>query len=90
MSLALPCPSGLGAESSGARASGLLAALIAVTLFAIAAFSPAVLNDGDTWSHLATGEWILAHGALPRADPFRMGHATMADVERRLQRRGIR
>jgi hypothetical protein len=70
MSLAVPCPSGLGAESSNARASGLLAALIAVTLFAVAADTPAVLSDGDTWSHLATGEWILAHRAIPHADPF--------------------
>ncbi len=29
-----------------------------------------MLADGDTWSHLATGEWIFAHGAVPRADPF--------------------
>ena len=29
-----------------------------------------LLADGDTWSHLATGEWIIAHGAVPRADPF--------------------
>ena len=59
-------PAGL----SDARASGLVVALVALTLFAVAAFTPAVLNDGDTWSHLATGEWILAHRAIPRADPF--------------------
>jgi len=53
-----------------ARASGLLLALVAVFLFVVAAFSPAVLGDGDTWSHLATGEWIFAHRAAPRADPF--------------------
>ena len=55
---------------SDARASGLVVALVALTLFAIAALTPAVLADGDTWSHLATGEWILAHGAVPRVDPF--------------------
>lgn len=59
-------PAGL----SDARVSGLIVALVALTLFAVAAFTPAVLNDGDTWSHLATGEWILAHRAIPRADPF--------------------
>ena len=44
--------------------------LIGLAVFALAAFSPAVLNDGDTWSHVATGQWILAHGAIPRVDPF--------------------
>ena len=29
-----------------------------------------MLGDGDTWSHLATGEWMLAHDAVPRVDPF--------------------
>jgi len=44
--------------------------LIAFAVFALAAFSPAVLNDGDSWTHVTTGEWILAHGAIPRVDPF--------------------
>ncbi len=45
-------------------------ALIAVAIFAITAFAPNVFNDADTWSHVATGQWMLAHGAVPRADPF--------------------
>ncbi len=44
--------------------------LIAFAVLALAAFSPAALNDGDTWTHVATGQWILAHGAIPRVDPF--------------------
>jgi hypothetical protein len=44
--------------------------LIAFAVLALATFSPAALNDGDTWTHVATGQWILAHGAVPRADPF--------------------
>jgi hypothetical protein len=44
--------------------------LLGLAVFALAAFSPAVLNDGDTWTHVATGQWILAHGAIPRVDPF--------------------
>ena len=44
--------------------------LIAFAVLALAAFSPAALNDGDTWTHVATGQWILAHGAVPRVDPF--------------------
>lgn len=45
----------------------LLAALAA---FAVVLFAPQVLNDGDTWWHLATGDWILGHRAVPHADPF--------------------
>jgi hypothetical protein len=43
---------------------------LALAVFALCAFSPAVLNDSDTWSHIATGDWILAHRAVPHADPF--------------------
>jgi len=45
----------------------LVAALI---MAAIVAFAPPVLNDGDSWWHLATGEWILAHRAIPDRDVF--------------------
>jgi hypothetical protein len=50
---------------------------LALAMFALCAFSPAVLNDGDTWSHVATGDWILAHGAIPRVDPFSFSLAGM-------------
>ena len=29
-----------------------------------------LLNDPDTYWHIATGRWIWAHGAVPIADPF--------------------
>lgn len=29
-----------------------------------------LLNDGDTFWHIATGRWILEHGAIPHADSF--------------------
>ena len=58
------------APASLARAAGLILALIAVVLFAICLVSPSVLGDGDTWSHLATGDWIIAHRVVPRVDPF--------------------
>jgi hypothetical protein len=71
MSIALPLNSrSESGETAEARLSGLAIALIATFLFALSAFSPKVLGDGDTWSHLATGEWILAHGGPPRVDPF--------------------
>jgi hypothetical protein len=38
--------------------------------FALALASNAVLNDGDTWWHLAAGQWILAHHSVPTTDVF--------------------
>ena len=70
MSFALPLVRPASDEDAEARRAGLGLAAIAIALFGLAAFSPAVLGDGDTFSHLATGEWIVAHGAAPRADPF--------------------
>ena len=34
------------------------------------AMSVAVLRDPDTYWHVAAGRWILAHHAIPTADPF--------------------
>jgi hypothetical protein len=51
--------------------SALSFALFAgLAAFALAGFAPAILNDGDTYWHIRAGEWMLAHGAVLRADPF--------------------
>lgn len=42
----------------------------ALAALALAAFAPAVFHDPDTWSHIATGQWILDHRAVPHVDPF--------------------
>ena len=71
MSIALPLASDPPDATRGAvRSFEAAPLLLALAVFALAAFAPAVLNDGDTWSHVATGDWILQHGAIPRADPF--------------------
>src|ERR1700722_3819869 len=70
MSFALPFVRSMSDDASESRLAGLGLAAIALFLFTLAAFSPQVLGDGDTWSHVATGEWIIAHGTAPRADPF--------------------
>jgi hypothetical protein len=55
-------------ESAWARTGApWIAGLVA---FAVIAFAPQVLNDGDTWWHLATGEWILSNGQAPHSDVF--------------------
>ncbi len=50
-----------------ADAAWISAPLLGYTVFL---FAPQVLNDGDTYSHLATGEWILSHRLVPATDPF--------------------
>jgi hypothetical protein len=34
------------------------------------ALAPRLLNDPDSYSHIAVGRWILAHQTLPTSDPF--------------------
>jgi hypothetical protein len=46
------------------------AAAAALVGFALAAFAPGLLNDGDTYWHIRAGEWMIAHGAVLRADVF--------------------
>jgi hypothetical protein len=45
----------------------LLAGLLA---FALSLRGQNLLNDPDTYLHIAAGKWMLAHGALPTSDPF--------------------
>ncbi|MFO1249331.1 MAG: hypothetical protein U1E93_14200 [Alphaproteobacteria bacterium] len=42
----------------------------ALAAFALTALSPGLLNDSDTYWHIRAGEWMLAHGAVLRADVF--------------------
>ena len=31
---------------------------------------PRLLNDPDSYSHIALGRWIMAHATVPTTDPF--------------------
>ena len=42
----------------------------ALVMGALVLFAPQLFKDGDSWWHLATGEWILQHGRVPHADVF--------------------
>jgi hypothetical protein len=44
--------------------------VIPILLGAGLSFAPPILNDGDTFWHIAAGRWIIAHGAVPATDPF--------------------
>ncbi|MGA0605896.1 hypothetical protein ACO2Q0_07825 [Phenylobacterium sp. VNQ135] len=55
-----------GSRFSPAPASAAAALLMAVLVL----FAPGVLNDPDTYWHLAAGGWILDHRTVPRVDVF--------------------
>lgn len=40
------------------------------TFFLMMLAGSALLNDPDTYWHIATGRWILENGAIPNTDPF--------------------
>ena len=45
--------------------------LVAMLLIpAVLGSSQTIFNDGDVSWHIATGQWILDHRAIPHADPF--------------------
>jgi hypothetical protein len=53
------------------RSRYFIALLIAVLLIPAALGSSAtIFNDGDVSWHIAAGEWILDHRAIPHTDPF--------------------
>jgi len=47
-----------------------VAAIAAAIAFAVTAFAPQVLNDGDTYLHIAAGRRMLADHAILFTDPF--------------------
>src|SRR6478609_7367265 len=53
------------------RLSLPLPVLIGSALYVIMlAYGPKLLGDPDSYSHLALGRWIIAHGAVPTVDPL--------------------
>ena len=54
-----------------ARLAPSLPSLVGLFAFAVATLhSQSLLNDPDTYLHVAAGQWTLAHGSLPSSDPF--------------------
>jgi hypothetical protein len=63
--LPVPRPRGLAIDLSA-----MAPALIALAIAAAAMWASPILNDGDTYWHVATGAWMLDHQAMVRVDPF--------------------
>ncbi len=59
-----------GQTSKIARDDALIAGMMAIAAFAVTAFAPQVMNDPDTWWHLAAGRWIIENRAIPHVDVF--------------------
>jgi hypothetical protein len=58
-------------ENSRPQGRSVIALFVAVLLIpAVLGSSKTIFNDGDVSWHIATGQWILAHGAIPHTDPF--------------------
>jgi len=59
-----------GVRTTSERFS-IVPAFVAILLLpAILGSSKTIFNDGDVSWHIATGEWIIDHHAIPRVDPF--------------------
>jgi len=52
------------------RARFLVLWVIPIVVGALTAFARPILNDGDTFWHIAAGRWMIAHAAVPPTDPF--------------------
>jgi len=59
----------LAAPKTLLSARGIAFAAAALA-FAIALFAPAILDDADTYWHIAAGRWMLENQAVLRIDPF--------------------
>jgi hypothetical protein len=58
-------------EPAQAGRGSLIALMLAVVLIpAVLGSSKTIFNDGDVSWHIATGQWVLAHHAIPHTDPF--------------------
>jgi hypothetical protein len=53
------------------QARAALPWLVGAVVYALLlALGPRLLNDPDSYSHIAVGRWIIAHGTVPASDPF--------------------
>ncbi len=52
------------------RARFLLLWVLPIVVMGLTAFAGAILNDGDTFWHIAAGRWIIGHHTVPAVDPF--------------------
>lgn len=49
--------------------------IMGLIVFAALLWAPQMFNDGDTFWHLAAGNWIIDHRTIPHTDPFSFSFA---------------
>lgn len=52
------------------RSRFLVLWVIPIVVGALTAFAQPILNDGDTFWHIAAGRWMIAQAQVPPTDPF--------------------
>jgi hypothetical protein len=52
------------------RPSNLVPLVVVLLVAAVLGSSTTIFDDGDVSWHIATGQWILDHRAIPHTDPF--------------------
>lgn len=58
-------------QTADEKRPSIIPLFVAVLLIpAVIGSSKTIFNDGDVSWHIATGQWILDHRAIPHADPF--------------------
>src|SRR5579871_3265249 len=68
---AIVAPSGVGAAARRAPALGISPVWLGAAIYGLLlVVGERLLNDPDTYWHIATGRWIWAHAAVPTVDPF--------------------
>jgi hypothetical protein len=61
----------IGREKESQNKVALLPGVLAILLIpAVLGSSKTIFNDGDVSWHIATGQWIIDHRAIPHFDPF--------------------
>jgi hypothetical protein len=68
--VSLAPPLDVPSDVTPSAAAAAVPAVTALFVYAVAAFAPQVLNDGDSWWHLAAGGWMLDHRQILRTDVF--------------------
>jgi nitrite reductase (NO-forming) len=57
-------------QAAGQGRANLILLLVVLLIPAVLGSSQTIFNDGDVSWHIATGQWILDHRAIPVTDPF--------------------
>lgn len=70
VSLSPPLDARVGAAQDRRFGPFVAPALSGMLIYAVLVLAPQVLNDGDTFWHLAAGQWMLDHGQVLRTDVF--------------------